>query len=277
MMSLLDKLLDLANKNNSIRALVMNGSRVNPNITPDEYQDYDIVFYVNNYQGFIKDFSFIDTLGEVLVKQTSLDQRDGLETINESFTYMVQYKDGSRIDLTIRDIKYVLEDFKSDSLSMVLLDKEGLGLDNNPNESSYYVKKITKEDFTFTVNEFYWVCPYIAKGIKRRQLFYAMKHLDIIRHELENMIDWWIGDNHNFEVSVGKGKSRYKDLLSQGIYRQYVLTYPKLSRIEITKALKIAINLFDLLASELAKTYNFIYDNTIKENILLFFKTNYDL
>jgi len=277
MMSILDKLLDLANKKNSIRAVVMNGSRVNPNITPDEYQDYDIVFYVNNYQEFIKNLAFIDALGDVLVKQTSLDQRDGLETINESFTYMTQYKDGSRIDLTIRDMKYVLKDFKSDSLSMVLLDKEALGLDNNPNESSYYVKKITKEDFAFTVNEFYWVCPYVAKGLARNQLFYAMKHMNIIRHELENLIDWFIGKTYDFKISVGKCKSRYQELLSEEMYEIYKSTYPKLETKEIIKALKVSINLFDQLASALSMEYNFEYFTNQKQEMLDFLSKVYKI
>lgn len=271
-MSIIDKLLDIANKNNSIKAVVMNGSRVNPNITPDEYQDYDIVFYVNNYQDFIKDFSFIDTLGEVLVKQTSLDQRDGLETISESFTYMTQYKDGSRIDLTIRDIKYVLEDFKSDTLSMVLLDKEDLGLINNPNESSYHVKKISKEDFAFTVNEFYWVCPYVAKGLARNQLFYAMKHMNIIRSELENMIDWWIGLKNNYQISVGKVKSRYQELLPKELFETYVKTYSEINNGSIFNSLFQAVELFDMLAIELANTYNFDYSESIKHEMVSFLK-----
>lgn len=277
MMSILDKLFDIANKNNSIRTVVMNGSRVNPNITPDEYQDYDIVFYVNNYQEFIDDLAFIDALGDVLVKQSSLDQRDGLETINESFTYMTQYKDGSRVDLTIRDIKYALKDFESDSLSRVLLDKEDLGLINNPNESSYYVKKITKEEFAFTVNEFYWVCPYVAKGLARNQLFYAMKHMNILRIELENMIDWFIGKTFDFKISVGKGKSRYQELLSEEMYEIYKLTYPKLETKEIIKALKVSINLFDQLASALSTEYNFEYFSNQKQEMLDFLSKVYKI
>jgi aminoglycoside 6-adenylyltransferase len=269
-MSILDKLLDLANINNGIRIVVMNGSRVNPNIESDKYQDYDIVFYVNNYQEFIKDFSFIDSLGEVLVKQTSLDQRNGLETISDSFTYMTQYKDGSRLDLTIRDVKYVIEDFKNDSLSMVLIDKDDLDLINNPNESSYYVKKITKEDFRLCVNEFYWVCPYVAKGLARNQLFYAMKHMNIIRHELENMIDWFIGSKFDFKLSVGKGKSRYQELLSKEMFEAYKSTFPKLEINEIIRALKVSINFFDQLASALSVMYNFKYSTNQKQEMLFF-------
>jgi len=271
-MAFLEKVLDIAIKKDSVRLVVMNGSRVNPNVIPDKYQDFDIVFYVNRYKEFLKDNSYLNTLGEVLVKQYSSDQRDGSLNIEDSFIYMIQFKDGNRLDLTIRDIKYAVTDFNENSLSKVLLDREGLNLIDNPNESSYYVKPITKEDFNFCINEFYWVCPYIAKGVKREQLFYAIKHLDIIRHELEIMIDWWIGDKHNFKISVGKGKSRYKDLLLEETYEIYKNTYPSLETENIMNALYQAINLFDLLASELANKYSYDYPSNLKTDIIAFLK-----
>jgi len=271
-MTFLDKVLDIARNKESVRLVVMNGSRVNPNIAPDKYQDYDIVFYVFNYKEFLKDNAYLNTLGEVLVKQYSSDQRDGSLNIEDSFIYMIQFKDGNRLDLTIRDIKYAVADFNDDSLSKVLLDKEGLSLIDNPNESSYYVKPITKEDFNFCINEFYWVCPYIAKSVKREQLFYAIKHLDIIRHELETMIDWWIGDKHNFKISVGKGKSRYKDLLPEDIYNQYILTYPNINEKNIINALIVSINLFDYLANELKEKYNLKYSTDLKLEMLSYLK-----
>jgi len=269
-MTFLEKVLDIARNKESVRLVVMNGSRVNPNIVSDKYQDFDIVFYVNNYQEFLNDNSYLNTLGEVLVKQYSSDQRDGSLSVDDSFIYMIQFKDGFRIDLTIRDLKFAIEDFKDDSLSKLLLDKEGLNLISSPNESSYYVKHITEEDFHFTINEFYWVSLYIAKGVKRGQLFYAIKHLDIIRLELEVMIDWWIGDKHNFEIAVGKGKSRYKDLLPEEIFEMYKNTYSSLDAENIIKALHQAIDLFDLLASELANKYDLVYPNNIKKDIIVF-------
>lgn len=274
-MEFLDKVLEVAKNNPSVRLVVMNGSRVNPNIIPDRYQDYDIVFYVDNYQEFIKDLLFVNTFGEILVEQTNKDQRDGFETIKSSFIYMAQYRDGNRLDLTIRDIKYALKDFSNDSLSKVLLDKEGLNLINNPNESSYYVKEINQKDFNFCVNEFYWVCPYIAKGIIRGQLFYAIKHLNIIREELEMMIDWWIGSKSDYSIAVGKGKSRYRDLLPKDIYNQYVSTYPKLTEEEILKSLKTSIVLFDYLARYLSKDNNLVYLEDLKSEMLSFFDDIY--
>ncbi|MFA7560946.1 MAG: aminoglycoside 6-adenylyltransferase [Candidatus Izemoplasmatales bacterium] len=276
-MTFLDRILSFAKNYDLVRLVVMNGSRVNSNITPDKFQDYDLVFYVNNYKDFIKDVTFIYSLGEVLVKQTSLDQRDGFEGIDESFIYMLQYKDGNKLDLTVRDVSYFEMDFKEDSLSKILLDKEGLNFRNNPNESSYYVKPIDNKSFYFSVNEFYWVCLYVFKGIARDNLFYAIKHLNIIREELENIIDWWIGEKHNYKIAVGKGKSRYKDLLNNNLFEMYKNTYPGLEKKSLWDSTICAIKLFDLLANHLAIMHNYDYPTTIKEDIIDFINKNYSI
>ena len=127
-MTFLDKVLEVAKNDDSVRLVVMNGSRVNPNIIPDGYQDYDIVFYVDNYHVFLKDLSFISKFGEILVKQTTDDQRDGFETIKSSFIYMTPLKYRKKIifckecgqlteDLAgfIKELKLCLETLYEDS------------------------------------------------------------------------------------------------------------------------------------------------------------------
>lgn len=41
-----DLILHVARNNEQIRAVYMNGSRANPNVQKDIYQDYDIVYVV---------------------------------------------------------------------------------------------------------------------------------------------------------------------------------------------------------------------------------------
>lgn len=270
---LFQKIIEYAKSNDNIRIVAMNGSRVNPNIDSDQYQDYDIVFYVKNYLSFIEDDLWLNNFGTPLLSQTSKDQRDVLE--EDSYIYMMQYSDGSRLDLSIVDFKRFTENIREDSLVLILIDKEGMNLNIIPDESSYYVKPIIKSDFDYCVNEFYWVVPYVAKGIARKQNFYAYKHLDIIRNELERMIDWWIGHQHNYQVSVGKGKSRYIEYLPKDLYQKYVLTYSDTEESNLWAALNYAIELFDELAKELARIYDFSYNNDLKNQVMIFLKENY--
>jgi hypothetical protein len=47
-----DLILDVAKADQRIRAVYMNGSRANPNIKKDKYQDYDIVYVVTETESF---------------------------------------------------------------------------------------------------------------------------------------------------------------------------------------------------------------------------------
>jgi len=106
-------------------------------------------------------------------------------------------------------------------------------------------------------------------------LFYALKHLDIIRHELENIIDWWIGDKHNYQITVGKGKSLYVKLLPKELFNQYESTYASVNGDRIWVALFNTLDLFDQLASELAKTYAYPYEYRKKDEVVDFIKEHY--
>ncbi len=46
---------DIANADDRILAVYMNGSRTNPNVPKDIFQDYDIVFVVEDTKPFIED------------------------------------------------------------------------------------------------------------------------------------------------------------------------------------------------------------------------------
>ena len=49
---MLDLIINTAIEDERIRAVIMNGSRVNPNVKRDCFQDYDIMYVVNDIQSF---------------------------------------------------------------------------------------------------------------------------------------------------------------------------------------------------------------------------------
>ena len=62
-------ILDFAKSDNRIRAVLLNGSRANPNIKPDRLQDFDIVFIVENLESFTIDHSWTNIFGEKIIFQ----------------------------------------------------------------------------------------------------------------------------------------------------------------------------------------------------------------
>ncbi len=57
---MMDLIMDTAKKDERIRAVIMNGSRTNPNARKDFFQDYDIVYIVRDVQSFTKDHSWVN-------------------------------------------------------------------------------------------------------------------------------------------------------------------------------------------------------------------------
>ena len=49
---MLDLILGTARANDRVRAVIMNGSRVNPDAPRDPFQDYDIVYVVTDVDSF---------------------------------------------------------------------------------------------------------------------------------------------------------------------------------------------------------------------------------
>lgn len=91
-----DLILKIANNDERIRAVYMNGSRANPNVVKDIYRDYDIVFMVTETKSFLEDSNWITAFGESAIIQEP--NREDPETY---YTWLMLFKDGNRIDLHI--------------------------------------------------------------------------------------------------------------------------------------------------------------------------------
>ena len=64
-----DLIINVAKKDDRIRAVYLNGSRANPNVTKDIFQDYDIVYVVTETTSFIADKDWINQFGEIQIMQ----------------------------------------------------------------------------------------------------------------------------------------------------------------------------------------------------------------
>ena len=122
---MLDLILTTARNDERIRAVIMNGSRVNPNARPDPFQDFDIQYIVTDVEPFRHNLSWIRCFGELMIMQMPDEMADPPpEADHAGFTYLMQFMDGNRIDLNLSPIS-CLPNLPEDSLSVALLDKDG--------------------------------------------------------------------------------------------------------------------------------------------------------
>ena len=80
---MLDLILETARRDERIRAVIMNGSRVNPNAPRDCFQDFDIVYLVTDLSPFRKNLEWIKRFGELMILQMPEDMGDRVERHGE--------------------------------------------------------------------------------------------------------------------------------------------------------------------------------------------------
>lgn len=260
-----DLILGVAKKDERIRAVYMNGSRTNPKAKKDIFQDYDIVYLVTETTSFIRDKHWIDVFGEGLIIQfpDELDKIRGDEPdFDRCYGYLMQFTDGNRIDLHIVTLDLALEEYRTDKLTITLLDKDNVLPEiPEPSDEDYWVKKPTADLYYRCCNEFYWVLLYIGKGLWREDILYALDNLNhYVRPELFRMLSWYAGILTGFSCSMGKSGKNLSKYLPENMWEGYLKTYPEADTESVWDANLLMCELFEEAAVRVGKEFDFEYN-----------------
>lgn len=264
---MLELIIDTAKHDERIRAVIMNGSRANPNAPRDLFQDFDIVYVVTNVAAFKYNFDWIKRFGELMIMQLPEDMQDPPPSEDGGFTYLMQFTDGNRIDLGIYPLTKL--DEPRDSLSLLLLDKDGIIKPFAPaSESDYLPKPPTAKAFSDCCNEFWWVCPYVAKGLWREEITYAKHMLDqVVREELVKMLTWHIGVKTQFLKNPGKLGKYFDQYLEPELWAMLLKTYSDASCENTWEAMDMMCTLFRITAIRVAEHFGFDYPHGDDEKV----------
>lgn len=272
---MLDLILNIAKTDERIRAVYMNGSRANPNVKKDKYQDYDIVYVVTETASFLKDKGWISLFGDIAIVQEpdSNDLGWGQNAdYSRSYAWLMLFKDGNRIDLHIQIKEAMYEVYTTDSLTVPLLDKDNILPPIPPsNDKGYWIQKPTKSKYDGCCNEFWWCLNNVAKGIVRDQFPYAIRmYNEIVHVELDKMLEWYIGTKTDFSVSVGMWGKYYKKYLPAEYYKLYIKTYSNNEK--FWTVIFTACELFRAVAPVVGKHFGYVYNQSDDDNMMKYLK-----
>jgi len=248
-----DLILNFARNDERIRVVWMNGSRANPNIIRDKYQDFDIVYAVTEMESFLANDIWLDVFGDRIIMQ----KPDAMELIPpekwKSFAYLMLFEDGNRIDLTLVPLEHFQTSLESDRMRALLMDKDGIVPTLPPStDEDYWLQKPSCKLFDDCCNEFWWVSTYVAKALVRGQIPYANAHLDIIRRELMRMLSWQAGLAFGFSFNIGKDYKYLQKYISKEDWKQLMRTWQMDSSEHIWLSLFEACDLFLKVSPEVA-------------------------
>ena len=257
---MLDLILAVAKGDERIRAVIMNGSRANPNARPDPFRDFDIIYLVTDVAPFRRNLDWIRPFGELMILQTPDDMGDARSRERAGYQYLMQFTDGNRIDLMVYPIAQATG-LRDDTLSLPILDKDGrLEGFPPPSERGYLPVPPAAKEFADCCNEFWWVSAYVAKGLWRDQLTYARCMLDqALRDELMKMLTWYIGRKTGYTRNLGVFGKYFEKYLEPELWQLLRKTYAKGDSDATWDALFAMCHLFRRAAIPLADHYGFSY------------------
>ena len=258
---MMDLILSFAQQDENIRLMVLNGSRANANAKKDIFQDYDIACFVPDVAPYRRKPDLADEFGEIMILQIPEEMGTTPPANVGCYGYLMQFTDGTRIDLSFIPLEDMQASLEEESLTMVLLDKDGLAEGIAlPSDRDFHPKPPTDTQFDDCCNEFWWLNPYVAKGLWRGELIYPKFYLDgYMREELLQMMTWYFGIRTGFSRSPGKLGKHLRGILGEEWWGQYEATYSDYHPENIWRALFEMGALFRQGAVEVAEHFGFTY------------------
>ena len=243
-----------------VEAVALSGSRTSPHPLKDEFQDYDVVYIVENLEDLVSDLSWMDQFGKRIIEQEV--------TLGHRHLYLMLFEDGNRIDLTLCPKEHIQEWVDSEADFRVLKDDKGLFDSYIPSPKRYWTAPPTEEDFAASCTEFWWVSAYVVKAIRRKQLVYATDHLySICQQELLKVLAWQVTSDRGV-VDIGKNYKYLFHYLPAEQEKEFSALLDLSSFDKITHSLFATMRLFNLEAQILAQKMGFTYDKEVAEKMI---------
>ena len=256
---MLDVILQTA-KTIQVKAVAMSGSRTDTRAPKDEFQDYDMVYVVDDLDDLTSDLAWLDQFGTRIIEQHNI--------LGNRRLYLMLFEDGNRIDLTLCPKDHIQEWVDSEADYTVLKDEKGLFESYTASPERYWTSPASQTDFEKACNEFWWVSAYVVKGICRDQLIYTTDHLyGICQQELLKVLAWQVASDRG-KVDIGKKYKYLFNYLPAEKEKEFsnLLDFSNIEK--ITQSFFATMELFHQEALSLANKMGFDYEKDVAEKMI---------
>ena len=271
---MMELILAQAQRDERIRLVGMEGSRLDPDAPKDRFQDYDITYIVTDMESFIRDDEWLDSFGDRIIMQKPEVMSLFPPSLGGWFSYLMLFTDDNRIDLKLVPLEQLDTYLASESRLTILLDKDlRLTAPVTPSNRDFVVRSPTSAQFDDCCNEFWWVSTYVAKGLCRNEFLYAADHLNIyVRPSLLRMFSWEAAvRNPQTEVIPGKSYKYLSRYIPSDIMRQLEASFQNASIAELWDALFLCLKLFRFSSKTVSEALAYPYpdyDTNVSDYLL---------
>ena len=243
-----------------VDAVALSASRTDTKAPKDEFQDYDVVYVVDDLDNLTSDLAWLDQFGTRIIEQHNI--------LGNRRLYLMLFEDGNRIDLTLCPKEHIQEWVDSETGFTVLVDEKGLFESYSPSPQRFWTSPASETDFEKACNEFWWVSAYVVKGICRKQVIYATDHLyGICQQELLKVLAWQVASDKG-KIDIGKNYKYLFNYLPSEKEKEFSALLDFSSIEKITQSLLATMQLFHQEAQRLAHKMGFDYDREVAEKMI---------
>lgn len=259
--------------NELIRAVLLEGSRGDPSATIDEFSDYDIAVVVSDLAPFTESLTWIEWFGDPIVHWGDRRLIDDIDFRMR----LVMYEGGMRIDYCVWTpaalqtmVAHGRVPAILDTGYRVLLDKDGITKELPPaTHTAHIPPRPAETEFLALVNDFWWETLYVAKNLRRDELFPARWSLDteMKSHMLRRMLEWRAEIDGDWSIRPGNLGRGLKRLLPADLWREIEQTFAAAGEREGWAALWATIHVFRRVAMEVADALGFDYPDDLDRRV----------
>ncbi len=272
--AVIKRLVQWAETQDAIRAMLLYSSRTNPNAAVDIFSDFDILLAVTDIHPFHQDDRWLGELGKVLVVfRNPIGREHGFEC----FGFVTHYEDGVKIDYGFFPVEFLtwaanqprLPD-DLDNGYAILLDKDCLAARlKPPSYAAYLLTPPTQSEYRALIEEFFNDALYVAKNLWRDHLFPMKYCLDYIMKFqcLRKMLEWQMALDHNWAIRPGAYGKGLKQYSRPEVWAALESTYVGAGIEENWEALFRTLDLFRQVATEVAEGLGYTYPQELDQRV----------
>ncbi|ASW74629.1 aminoglycoside adenylyltransferase [Chryseobacterium piperi] len=228
----LKQIINWAKENPDIRTVLLTSSLVNPYAPVDDFSDLDVELVFEGMKPYESDKKWIECFGTPI----SMVEEDETFFDGKHAMKMVLYEDHVKVDFKLYEKSEFIKEVDGETLPedwdvgyKVLIDKDDLTKElKPPTHQSIMIKKPTEQRFQQLINDFWWDTTYVAKCLKRDDIFYAKFMMeDVIRTDyLVPMLEWYIASEKEWNnITTNKHGRLFKKYLSPELWKQVEATF----------------------------------------------------
>lgn len=265
----LSKLIEFANNNDNIRALVLQGSFVNNKAPIDDFSDLDPLFYVKDINEFVSKDNWKGYFGKPI---SYFHDEGDFNDKHKWYSRLTIYADGFKMDfgfLSIELAKYA----NQMPLYKVYVDKDNIIPSPEViDERKFYVQQPKKEEVLERINTFFFDTSYVVKSLARDEMFFEKYMEQVLKKKIYKLICWYIGIKHNFQVNTGNVGRYFKKYLTTDEWEMLLSTYPDSNKTNCARALLASYDLVRYLGDYICDYLGCEYPYKHEKNMLNYCK-----